>query len=99
MYKLQQQFKEEVLSEIGNEHITQAQFQQRIAAKMHAHMMKAMPQVPQTLTTQQRVMHLQMLGNLKKEFSSESDLMEQIGQLQQAIISNKLTPLEVAARM
>lgn len=87
------------MSETANEHITPAQFQQRMAAKMQAHMMKMMPQVPQTLTTQQRFMNLQILGNLKKEFSSEPGLLEQITQLQQAIIANKLTPMEVAARM
>lgn len=52
------------------------QIQQKMAAKMQAHMMKSGPpmHMQQPSQDQQRAIQLQMLGHMKKEFSSEPDL-------------------------
>lgn len=45
MFKLQAQFKEEVMRESASEGLNEFQIQQKVALKMQAHMMKNMPQI------------------------------------------------------
>jgi len=78
MFKLQQKFKEEVIAESAAEQLNEMQIQQRTAMKMQAHMMKNMPQMMQPSPEQQRMIQLQMLAHMQKEFASEPDLATQI---------------------
>lgn len=82
MFKLQAQFKEEVMRESAGEGLNEFQIQQKVALKMQAHMMKNMPQMQmqmqQPSPEQQRTIQLQMLTHMKREFASEPDLAPQI---------------------
>lgn len=67
MFRLQQQFKEEVIKEANGEVLNEFQVQQRLAMKMQAHMMKNMPQMMmQPNPEQQRTIQLQMLTHMRK---------------------------------
>jgi hypothetical protein len=99
MYRLQQQFKEEVMREAGGESLNEFQLQQRTALKMQAHMMKSMPQMMQPSPDQQRTIQLQMLTHMRKEFASEPDLAPQIEELHTQLSENKLTAIEANMKM
>ena len=72
MFKLQSSMREEVLREAGSETLNEMQIQQKMVAKMQAHMMKSGPpmHMQQPSQDQQRAIQLQMLGHMKKEFAS-----------------------------
>lgn len=78
MFKLQQKFKEQVLADPEAQNLNEMQIQQRAAMKMQAYMMKNMPQMMQPSPEQQRIIQLQMLAHIKKELTSEPDLVAQI---------------------
>jgi len=44
-------------------------------------------------------MHLQILAHMKKEYSFQPDLIVQIQQLQEDIIKNKVTPVDITMRI
>jgi hypothetical protein len=78
MFKLQTKFKEEVLTEAAGQHLNEFQLQQKIGQKMQAHMMRNMPQMAMPSPDQQRVIQLQMLNHMKREFVNEPDLGQQV---------------------
>lgn len=81
MFKLQTKFKEEVLAEAAGQHLNEFQLQQKVAQKMQAHMMRNMPpmgQMGMPSPDQQRVIQLQMLNHMKREFVNEPELGEQV---------------------
>lgn len=50
-FKMQKQFRDEVIKESGEEHLNEFQIQQKTMMKMQAHMMKNMPQMMQSPST------------------------------------------------
>lgn len=62
MHKLQQQFREEVLKESGQQKISHAEFKQRVAFKMQAYMMKGTPQITEALSVEEQARQLQILA-------------------------------------
>lgn len=66
MFKLQKQFKAEIMAEPGADQLNEFQMQQRIMMKMQAHMARNMPQMMMPSPEQQRTIQLQMLAHMKK---------------------------------
>lgn len=65
MFKLQKQFRAEIMAEAGAEHLNEFQLQQRMAMKMQAHMARHMPQMMPS-PDQQRNIQLQMMAHMKR---------------------------------
>lgn len=65
MFKLQKQFRAEIMAEAGAEQLNEFQLQQRMAMKMQAHMARNMPQMMPS-PDQQRNIQLQMMAHMKR---------------------------------
>ena len=66
MFRIQKQFRTEVMAEAGSITLNEFQLQQKIAMKMQAHMAKNMPQMMMPSPEQQKNIQLQMLAHMKK---------------------------------
>jgi hypothetical protein len=55
--------------------------------------MKTMPQFAAPSTDQQKTIQLQMLNHMRKEFESEPDLSNKIGELQKELAEGSVTPI------
>lgn len=78
------------------------QLQQKIAMRMQTHMARNNPQMMQASPQQQeqqRMMQLQMIGHMKKEFESEPDIYEKFTELENKLKEKKLTPIETNMQM
>lgn len=99
MFRLQAQFRKELMQEPGFEQLNEFQIQQKMAMKMQAHMMRSMPQMPMPTAEQQRNMQLQMLTHMKKEFASDPDLETKVVDLEAKLREGTLSPIEANMQM
>lgn len=99
MFRMQAKFKKEVMEEEGADQLNEFQIQQKVAMKMQAHMMRNMPQMPQPSAEQQKVIQLQMLAHMKKEFASDPDLQAKIVDLETKLQEGALAPIQANMQM